>query len=153
MMSQLEMREQSFALALRFTAYKCEVTDAGLHVTRHTGETFEVRWSDVGRVVVRQLPPIPPWGGAILLDVVALLGGTRWEPVRIFASTFVNYDALPGGASASEPDNVRNFARHLRDRNPGAALDPETTAFVEGSGAPARFGNMTQFAEYDSHYR
>jgi hypothetical protein len=153
MMRLLEMRDKNFALALRFTAYKCEVTDEGLHVTQHIGATRDVRWSEVGRLVVRQLPPGPPWGGAILLDVVTLVGGTRWEPVRIFDTTFVNYEALPGGASASEPDNLRNFARHLRDRNPGAALDPETTAFLEGSGAPARFANMTQFAEYDSYYR
>ncbi len=147
------MREQNFALALRFTAYRCDVTDAGLHVTQPTGEARDVRWSEVGRLVVRQLPLGPPWGGALLLDVVALVDGARWEPVRIFATTFVNYDALPGGASTSELENVRNFVHHLRDQNPGVALDPETTAFLEGTAAPARFGNMTQFAEYDSNYR
>jgi hypothetical protein len=146
------MRDKNFALALRFTAYKCEVTDAGLHVTQPTGEARDVRWSEVGRLVVRQLPPAPPWGGAVLLDVVALVEGARWEPVRIFATTFVNYEALPGDPSSSELENVRNLARHLRDQNPGVALDPQTTAFLDGSAAPARFGNMTQFAEYDSNY-
>ena len=141
------------AQALRFTAHKCEVFDGGLRVTSTPGKTRDVRWSDVGRLVVRQLPPDPPWNASVLLDVIALVDGTRWEPVRIFVTTFVNYGALPEGASTSRLENIRNLARHLRSQNPGVALDPETTAFLDGPGAPARFGNMTQFAEYDSHYR
>lgn len=153
MMTVGPMREKSFALALRFTAYKCEISDASLHVTQPTGESRDVLWSEIGRLVVRQLPPGPPWGGALLLDVVTLVDGARWEPVRVFATTFVNYDALPGGASGSELENVRNFARYLRDRNPAVALDPETAAFLDGPSAPARFANMTQFTEYDTNYR
>ena len=147
------MPEKNFAQALRFTADKCEIFDGGLRVTFAPGKMRDVRWTDVGRVVVRQLPPDPPWNAVVLLDVVALVDGARWEPVRIFATTFVNYAALPEGASTSRLENVRNLARFLRDRNPAVALDPETTAFMDGTGVPARFGNMTQFAEYDSGYR
>ncbi len=144
---------ETVAQALRFTAHKCEIVDGGLRVTSAPGKTRDVRWSEVGRLVVRQLPPDPPWDAAVLLDVVALVDGTRWEPVRIFLTTFVNYAALAEGASTSRLENIRNLTRLLRDRNPGVALDPETTAFLDGKGAPARFANMTQFAEYDSHYR
>jgi hypothetical protein len=143
---------ENVAQALRFTAHKCEITDAGLKVTFGPGRTREVAWADIGRLVVRQLPPDQPWNAAVLLDIVALLDGTKWEPIRVFATTFVNYGVLPGGASTSRLENIRNFTKHLRDRNPAAQLDPETTTFVEGTAVPSRFANMTQFAEYDSHY-
>jgi hypothetical protein len=143
----------SVAQALRFTAHRCEIIDGGLRVMSGTGKTREVHWSEMGRLVVRQLPPDPPWDAALLLDIVALMDGARWEPVRIFVTTFVNYGALPGGASTSRLENIRNLARLLREKNPGLALDPETTAFLEGPAPPARFPNMTQFAAYDSHYK
>ncbi len=148
-----EMPEKDFAQALRFTAHKCELFDGGLRVTSSQGKTRDVRWSEVGRLVVRQLPPDPPWNSSVLLDIVALMDGVRWEPVRVFVTTFVNYGALPEGASTSRLENIRNLARHLRSQNPAVALDPETTTFLEGNAPPARFANMTQFAEYDGNYR
>ncbi len=88
----------------------------------------------------------------MLLDVVALVDNARWEPVRVFATTFVNYAALPGGASTSRLENVRKLTRLLREKNPAVALDPATTAFLDGPAPPARFADLTQFAEYDSNY-
>jgi hypothetical protein len=144
---------ENVAQALRFTAHKCEITDAGLRVTFGPGRApREVAWADIGRLVVRQLPPDQPWNAAVLLDIVALLDGTKWEPIRVFATTFVNYGVLPGGASTSRLENIRKLTRHLRDKNPAAQVDPETTTFMEGTAVPSRFANMTQFAEYDSHY-
>jgi len=104
--------------------------------------------------VVRQFPPDPPWESAVLLDVVALVdGGTRWEPVRIFVTTFVNYGALPGGSSTSRVENIRKLARLLREKNPALVLDPETATFVDGNQPPSRFSNTAHFNDYDGHYQ
>ena len=121
-------------------------------MTAPPGKPRDILWNEIGRLVVRQLPPDPPWNASVLLDVVALVDGARWEPVRIFVTTFVNYGALPEGASTSRLENIRNLTRFLRAKNPAVDLDPETTAFLDGAAPPARW-NMTQFAEYDGHYR
>ena len=137
--------------ALRFLAHKCQIDDAGLHVTLPSGQQREVPWTDVGRIVVRQLPPDPPWDSGVILDLITFVGG-RWEPVRVFGTTLVNYTVLAGGASTSRLDNLRRFARHVRERNPAVAVDEETLAFLESEKAPARFVNMTQLVEYDAVY-
>src|SRR5262245_48003697 len=139
--------------ALRFTAHKCEISDEGLRVTSGQGRTREVPWNEIGRLVVRQLPPDPPWDAGVLLDVVALADGVRWEPVRIFVTTFVNYGVLPGGSSTSRLENIRNLGRLLREKNPAVDVDPDTTAFLDGPAPPGRFANIPQFTEYDGHYR
>ncbi|PYQ21472.1 MAG: hypothetical protein DMF79_08135 [Acidobacteria bacterium] len=139
------------ASALRFLAHKCEIGGAGLHVTLPSGQGRDVPWADIGRIVVRQLPPDPPWDSGVILDLVAYVGG-RWEPVRVFGTTIVNYGALSGGASTSRLDNLRRFARHVRERHPAVAVDDETLGFLESQKAPARFVNMTQFTEYDALY-
>jgi hypothetical protein len=59
---------------------------------------------------------------------------------------------LAGGASTSRLDNIRRFARHVRERNPAVAVDEETLAFLESEKAPARFVNTTQLVEYDAVY-
>jgi len=139
------------ASALRFLAHKCEIGEAGLHVTSPKGQGRDVPWANIGRIVVRQLPPDPPWDSGVILDLVAYTG-ERWEPVRVFGTTIVNYGALAGGASASRLDNLRRFARHVRERNPQVAVDEETLVFLETQKAPPRFVNMTQFTEYDALY-
>jgi hypothetical protein len=139
------------ASALRFLAHKCEIGEAGLHVTLPSGQGRDVPWADIGRIVARQLPPDPPWDSGVILDLVAYVGG-RWEPVRVFGTTIVNYGALSGGASTSRLDNLRRFARHVRERHPAVAVDDETLGFLESQKAPARFVNMTQFTEYDALY-
>jgi hypothetical protein len=105
----------------------------------------------VGRIVARQLPPDPPWDAGLLLDVVAYLDG-RWEPLRVFTTTLVNFGALEGGASTSRLDNLRRLARHVREHQPALALDEDTLAFVEGRKPPARLLSTTQLAEYDAVY-
>ena len=136
--------------ALRFLARKCEIGEAGLHVTDRDGHARDVIWSAIGRLVVRQLPPDPPWEAGLIVDVVAW-DGSRWLPVRVFTTTLVNFGALPGPASSSRMDNLRRFLRHVRERQPAAAVDDETALFVEGR-PPARLVTMTQFAEYDAAY-
>jgi hypothetical protein len=63
----------------------------------------------------------------------------------------VNYAAIPGG-NTNRLDNTRRLTAFLRDRCPGATLDPATEEFVRGPKVPQRFANMTQFIEYDSTY-
>ena len=96
------------ASAFRFLAHKCQIDEAGSHVTLPSGQPREVPWTDVGRIVVRQLPPDPPWDSGVILDLIAFVGG-RWEPVRVFGTTLVNYTVLAGGASTSRLDNLRRF--------------------------------------------
>lgn len=138
------------AAALRFVARRCEIGPGGLRAFEANNRLRDIAWADVARVVVRALPPDPPWDGGLLLDLVAPLDG-RWQPVRIFSPTLVNYAALPGGASAARVDNVRRLASHVRERNPAAAIDEETAAFLAGGPAP-RFPDITGFTEYDSVY-
>ena len=88
----------------------------------------------------------PPVGG-----IVAHLDG-RWQPLRLFTTTLVNFAALGGEASTSRMDSLRRLARHVRERQPTLALDDDTLAFVEGKKPPARLVNTTQLAEYDSVY-
>jgi hypothetical protein len=139
------------ASALRFVAHKCELREEGLHVTRAGGDQRDVPWTHVGRLVIRQLPPDPPWDAGVICDLVCHVGG-RWEPVRIFGPTLVNYAALAGGASTSRLDNLRRLARHVRERNPGLAVDDDTLGFVEGRTPPPRLANTTELARYEAGY-
>jgi hypothetical protein len=138
------------AAALRFLAHKCEIGETGLRFTTREGRVRDVGWSGIGRIVARQLPPDPPWDAGLLVDVVAYLDG-RWEPLRLFTTTLVNFAALGGEASTSRMDNLRRLARHVRERQPTVALDDDTLAFVEGK-PPARLVSTTQLAAYDAVY-
>lgn len=136
--------------SLRFIAHKCEIGESGLRVTLPSGENRDIPFDQVTAIVARQLPPDPPWEGALLLDIVSSKAASP-EPVRIFGSTLVNYAAIPGG-NTNRLDNTRRLTAFLRDRCPGAALDAATEEFVRGPKVPQRFANMTQFIEYDSTY-
>jgi hypothetical protein len=115
------------AAALRSLAQKCEIGEAGLRVTTREGRTREVAWSGIGRIVAGQLPPDPPWEAGLLLDIVAHLDG-RWEPLRLFTTTLVNFAAL-----ASADAGARRRHARARRRAP-----------------PARLLSASQLAEYDA---
>ncbi len=136
--------------SLRFIAHRCEIGESGLRVTLPSGEAREIPFDQVTAIVARQLPPDPPWEGALVLDIVPSKAASP-EPVRIFGSTMVNYAAIPGG-NTNRLDNTRRLTAFLRDRCPGATLDAATEEFVRGPKVPQRFANMTQFIEYDSTY-
>jgi hypothetical protein len=152
MSMKAEASVDAAAAALRFLAHKVEIGEAGLKVTmREGGGVHEAPWSGIGRVVARQLPPDPPWDAGVLLDVVAYLGG-RWQPLRLFTTTLVNFAALGGEASSSRVENLRRLARHLREKNPALALDDATLAFVDGGKLPQRLASIGELAEYDAVY-
>ncbi|HEY6546549.1 MAG TPA: hypothetical protein VI589_01535 [Vicinamibacteria bacterium] len=138
---------------LRFVARRCEITPSGLAVSSADGSTRTVPYAAVLAVVVRLLPPDPPWSSQPLFDgVVRSADNTAWQAVRVFSTTPVNYGALPGGASTSRLENMRRLGAHLLAQNPQLSLDPETAAFVTGGKPPVRFVSTTHFAEYDQRY-
>lgn len=152
--ARLDIRKLSVDSArksLRFIAHRCEIGEAGLRVTLVSGEARQIPFASIAGVVVRQLPVDPPWDGALILDIVPA-PETAAEPVRIFATTVMNYAAIPGGASSSRLDNTRRFTAFLAERCPGATLDEPTLTFMRGPRAPLRFVNVTQFLEYDLIY-
>jgi hypothetical protein len=141
------------ASGLRFVARKCEITPTGLKVQYPEGRTRDVAYGEVASLVVRLLPPDPPWNAQPLLDaVVRSADNSAWEAVRVFSTTIFNTAALPGGGSTSRLENMRKLGAHLVAQNPGLSLDPETAAFVTEGKPPARFVNTTHFAEYDQRY-
>jgi hypothetical protein len=138
---------------LRFVARRCEITTAGLTVSNPDGSTRAVAYAAVLAVVVRLLPPDPPWSSQPVFDaVVRSADNTAWQVVRVFSTTTVNYQALPGGASTSRLENMRRLAAHLLAQNPQLSLDPETAAFMSDGQPPVRFVSTTHFAEYDQRY-
>jgi len=137
--------------SIRFIAHRCDIGEAGLRVTLASGEVRELAFGQIIGIVARQLPPDPPWDGALILDIVPSKDLTR-EPVRIFGTTVVNYAAIPGGGTTSRLDNTRRLIAFLRERAPAAVLDEATQEFVRGPKVPQRFANMTQFIEYDATY-
>lgn len=142
------------ASGLRFVVRRCEITTVGLKIAYPDGRTRDVAYAAIAAVVVRLLPPDPPWNSQPLLDaVVRSADGASWEAVRIFSTTVLNAAALPGGASTSRLENMRKLAEHLMAQNPALSLDAETAAFVKQGKPPARFVNTTHFAEYDQRYR
>jgi hypothetical protein len=143
----------SAATELRFVARKCEITPEGLRLTYPDGKSREARWAQLAGLVIRLLPPDPPWNAMPLVDAV-VTGPTpgTWQVLRIFSTTIVNYGAIPGGASTSRLENTRRLAAHIAAQSPSLALDPETAAFIKEGKPPARFVNMTHFTEYDVRY-
>ena len=144
----------SAASGLRFVARKCEIQPTGLKVSYSDGPVREVGYGDIVSLVVRLLPPDPPWSSQPFCDaVVRSADNTAWEAVRIFSTTVFNTAALPGGGSASRLDNMRKLGAHLFAQNPALSLDPETAAFLNEGKLPARFVSTNHFAEYDQRYR
>jgi hypothetical protein len=132
---------------LRFTAKECHFTDAGLEARLSAGGERTVAWADVARVCVRQMPPAPPFGGALLLDLVLADGGV----LRLLASTRGNFGALPGAGITSQ-ENFRRLAAHVRARHPAAEIEPQSAPFLQDGKAPPRFDALARFEEYDARY-
>ena len=142
------------ASGLRFVAHRLEITPQGLKASYPDGRTREVSFAEVASVVVRLLPPDPPWNAHPLLDAVILVpDATAWTAIRIFSTTVVNYAAVPGGPSTSRLENTRRLGAHLVAQNPQMVVDEETRAFLLDSKPASRFVNTSHFAEYDRRYR
>lgn len=141
-------READPITLLRFAAHRCEIRAEGLKASYPDGTTRDVAWSEIATIAVRQLPPDPPWERTLLVDL-APAGG---PPVRILSTTFVNFAALPGGASATRLDNIRGLTRLVQERNPHTAIEEGTAPALRPGGTPLRLLSMNQFGEYDARY-
>jgi hypothetical protein len=133
---------------LRFAAHRCEIRAEGLRASYPDGTTRELPWAEIAQIAVRQLPPDPPWERSLVVDLAPAEG----PPIRLLSTSFVNFAALPGGATASRLDNVRRLASLVREHNPGLQIESATEGFVASQGAPLRLLSMNQFAEYDARY-
>lgn len=141
------------AKSLRFVAHKCEVAEAGLSVTFTSLEKRDVAWGEIVELVARQLPADAPWDGKILLDVVhAPKQGAKGNVVRVLTTTFVNYPALPGGASTSRLENLHRLAAFIRSKNPGVAFDAGTAPLIEAVKVPQRLSDAAAIALHEQRY-
>lgn len=145
---------QLAASAIRFVVYRCEITTEGLKAIYTDGKTRKLAWDEIISVVTRQLPPDQPWEGKIVLDILAAneVSEKSATPIRIFATTFVNYASLPDGAASSSQENIRRMGAFISAQNQSIAVDSGTQTFLQTGKMPPRFMNMTQFAEYDATY-
>jgi hypothetical protein len=142
------------ASALRFVAYRCEINAVGLKAIYSNTRTREIDWLSITSLMLRQMPPDKPWDGKMLLDIIpAGVPGFPVAPFRIFATTYVNYAALPGGQAANTSENIRRLAAFIQQQNPAVLLDPASAAFVQQQTHAQRFVSLAQFAEYDSRYK
>lgn len=140
------------ASSLRFVIYRCEISARGLKALYSNGSTRELEWMNIALLSVRQLPPDKPWDGKIILDIVPVSPpGFPLPPFRVFASTYVNYAALPGGQAANTQENIRRLAAYTASQNPSLILDPHSAPFIREHKPPYRL-TLAQFAEYDQRY-
>jgi hypothetical protein len=147
-------RGASAASGLRFVPHRLEISPQGLKASYPDGFTRELSFAEVASVVVRLLPPDPPWNAHPLLDMVVLATDAHaWTAVRVFSTTVVNYAAVPGGPSTSRLENTRRLGAHLLAQNPAMMVDDETRAFLLEARPAARFVSTSHFTEYDRRYR
>ncbi len=133
---------------LRFVAPKLELGSDGLSVVALDGSRRTLGFDQVTALLVRRLPLDAPWNGNVLLE----LGAAEGAPVRVLPATLTNFARLPGGAAPSRLENIRRLARLLSERSPGAQVDPETRAFLDGKGVPCAFASSSDFAAHDTRY-
>ena len=138
---------------LRFVARKCEITPAGLKVSYADGSTRDVAYAAILSVVVRLLPPDPPWSSQPFFDaVVRSADNTAWQAVRVFSTTIVQLrrparrrlhlaprEHAPAGGASPRPE-------------PGPEPRPGDGGLRERGKPPVRFVSTNHFAEYDQRY-
>jgi hypothetical protein len=143
----------SAASALRFVAYRCEISETGIRAIYTNGQERDYVWAAFASLIVRQLPTVPPWEGKILLDLIpGQKRDTPFEPLRLFATTYVNYSFLPQGHSPSSQENLRRLANFVIAKNPTIRVEPGTSLFLQTGKTPPKFFVVAQFAEYDARY-
>jgi hypothetical protein len=134
---------------LRFAAKSVVFAPDGVTAVLESGLQRTLRWADLERVVVRQLPPDRPFEKLIFVDLVPRPPQTR--PVRLLPSTTANWAAIPGPAGVSSKENMRRLGAWIAALEP-AAVEPESAAFFVGGSAPPPLRSVKQFLEYDARY-
>ena len=134
--------------ALRFVVDRGTITPEGLVVRTVDGDDRTVAWSELAVVVVRRLPPDPPFSKLLLID----LATTSGPPIRLLPSSRLDWRQLPGGAAATARDNARKLIALVRSENSSVIVETASQEFVDSGAEPSIFGSMRQFAEYDARY-
>jgi hypothetical protein len=134
---------------LRFAAFRCSFSEAGLTAAYKTAPTRTLAWDEIAGVSIRQLPTDLPWDSAIVVD---LLPAGQTAPLRLVTGTFVAFQTLEGGASTSPLENVRRLCQYVRRRCPTARFDEPTARFCAPGGACPRVLSLRQFSEYDARF-
>ncbi len=140
------------AATLRFCARDMELRDRGMVVTQQDDAVRFVEYAQVAGIVVRSLPPEPPFEGRVVMDLVPAPDGEgRRAPVRLLGTTRVNYTALPKGAGTTSADNLRRLADFIMTTQPSIVRDPDLAAFLAGS-PPRRYQSLKEFLAYDAGF-
>jgi hypothetical protein len=134
--------------ALRFVVDRGSIGADGLTVRTVDGEDRSVGWAELAVVVVRRLPPDPPFSKLLLIDLATTTG----PPIRLLPSSRLDWRQLPGGAATTARDNVRALIGLVKSRNPAVTVEAASEGFVDSGAEPSIFGSMRQFAEYDARY-
>lgn len=140
------------AAALRYLVYRCEISASGLRAIYSSGKQKEYGWIQFRAMLIRQLPPDPPWEAKILMDLIPISTTGTAAPIRLFSTTYVNYSHLPQGVSPSSQENMRRLGLFILQQNPSVDVEPWTAQFLHSSKSPLRFANLSQFADYDAQY-
>jgi hypothetical protein len=127
---------------LRFACATGSIEEGGLRA----GDRL-LAWGEIARVIVRRLPPDPPWEKASLLDLVPDHG----PPVRLVSTSRIDWSTLPGGAGPTMKENWRRLVAHARAANPAIEIDPDSAPFLDGREAPM-FAAWKLFLDYDARY-
>lgn len=132
---------------LRFVVAHARPDVAGLAVrSTPTGAERAVPWSEIVRVVARQLPPGPPHEQAILIDLVQASG----VPLRVLSTTRLDLRALPVSPGMSTVRNdLRRLVAFARAKNPSLAVEPASGPFFAGHSDPMIFATFAEFLAYD----
>lgn len=131
---------------LRFVVKTGTLVEGGLTVELASGARRTIAWTDVTEVVVRRLPPDPPFEKTAICDLVTGAG-----PLRLLPTSRIDFASLPRGAAPSTKENWRRLVEVARAANPAIAIERESAAFFAGGEAPI-VAAIKRFAEYDRRY-
>ncbi|PWT93364.1 MAG: hypothetical protein C5B54_01970 [Acidobacteria bacterium] len=136
------------AEVLRYLVHRCEIESDGLKIVFQNPSVRDIKWNEIQKMHAYRLPPDPPWQGRVFVDI-------RTEaktPARIFTTTFVNYNVLPGGTAMSFHENLRRFLAHVLQQNSAIETDEPTREYAKSGRVPSCIPSMAKLAEYDAQF-
>jgi len=140
------------AEVLSFTLKTLEILADGFKATDRTGATRTIGFGEIARVAARKMPDGPPFSGAIFLDLIPLPTDGPTQPIRLLPATRTNYGVLPGSGATSH-ENFRRLARHLKAKNPGLVIEPDSVPYLEeGKGFPPALPTADALVAYESQF-
>jgi hypothetical protein len=122
-----------------------QLGDAGLVVQLDRGGERRVGWDEITLALVRAIPVQPE--PLLFVDLVTAAG-----PVRVMSNSQVDYDALPGGASATDRDNLRRLVALARHHHPALVVEDESAAFFAAGREPPSLPTKAAIAAHDARY-